>query len=79
MGEDLVLQRVVDKQCSPSNFLFAISTPSTVFYHSSFLLFPVDIPGTRLARINLAHTNSSLHKEVYDTVRVIEQSIEEGI
>jgi hypothetical protein len=37
------------------------------------------IPDTGLARINLAHTNSSFHEEVSDTVRVTEQSVEEGI
>jgi hypothetical protein len=43
-----------------------------------FLLRAV-IPDTGLARINLAHTNSSFFEEVYDTVRVIEQSAGKGI
>jgi hypothetical protein len=60
-----------------SNFLFALSTPS-IDSDIGFLLIKI-IPDTGLARIYLAHTNSSFHEEVYDTVRVIEQSVEEGI
>ena len=43
-----------------------------------FLLIKV-IPDTGLARINPAHTNSPIHEEVYDTVRVVKQSIGVGI
>ena len=64
IGEDLVFSFPLMSSAT-SNFLFAISTPSMTF---DIMVPPkAVIPDTGLARINLAHTNSSFHEEVSDT------------